>query len=379
MSESVARGIQEHCQGLFRPEEARYEVTLHPTTIQKRDEKIFTLADRTENILRIAERIAGLSRSDRPLTILSLGGDGTFQIVVSGYLAFLFGGIDVLPSLELGAMVMSLKSCKIRLGIVPTGAANDLSDLYRAPRPKPKAVARYLAEAVNANLHLGMALVHGKEGREAWPFVHSFAAGHVFTPVLVDAMAGGRRGKEAMRWMLRHGVGRIFGKTEKRILHWKRSDGTGGEMPAQDSMAHALPRLAVAVALPGLQPFDGIGFKTVPETGLAARLRIGMELFGSGILSRMGRLMPLSAGARLAAVPESHQRTLDVGEWIEFFYTDPEGHPSEIGYQVSGDGIGYTKGPIRISALPAIEYFLMMPGAPIGRLLYQNVVGHAPS
>lgn len=103
-------------------------------------------------------------------------------------------------------------------------------------------------------------------------------------------------------------------------------------------------------------------------------LYIGRELFGSGLLSRMGRMMPLSAEARLATVPEAYQKMLSVGHWIEFYYTDSEGRHAKVGYQICGDGIGYTDGPIRVWALPAIESFLMTPGAPMGKLLYHNLV-----
>lgn len=359
---AVAAKIQDYCQSGLRPRENRYEVTLLPT-----------VPDRLENIRAIADEIGRLSRNGRPLRVFSIGGDGTLDLVISGYLTFLFGSIETLPMLRDSEMSNGLKECPIRLGIVDAGSAGDLGALYGAPKPKAKHVARYLAEGVDATLHLGMAIVHNEDRQEIWPFVHSFAAGHVFTPILVDANAGGRRGKEAMRWMLRHGVGRILGRAEKRTIHWKRSNGTEGEMPAQDSLAHALPRLAVAVGLPGLPSFEGIGFKFVPETGFFTRLLIGTEMFGSGLLSRMGRLVPLSAGARLATVPESHQMTLNVGEWIEFYYSNSESPRSEIGYQVSGDGIGYTCGPIRIQALPAIEHFIMTPGAPMGKLLHKNL------
>jgi len=363
VSAAFADELQGHLQSGFRFQENRYETSLLPT-----------VEDRYENIAAIAQKIDSLTQSQRPLTILTMGGDGTLDLVISGYLTTLFGSLNALPGLEQARIIKRLKESHVRLGIVRSGSANDVGTLYGSPKPKVGAATEYLAKSVDANLHLGMAMVHHEDRNEVWPFVHSFAAGHVFTPILVDANAGGRRGREAMRWMLRHGLGRIFKKADKRTMHWKRSDGSEGEMAGQDAMAHALPRLAIAVALPGLTPFEGVGFKIVPETGLAARLLIGAELFGSGLLSRMGRLVPLSASARLATVPESHQMMLNVGEWIEFHYTDSDGRPTDVGYQVSGDGIGYTKGPIRIQALPPFERFLMTPGAPIGRLLYKNLV-----
>lgn len=358
---AVANALSESLQSGFRLSENRYDVTL-----------LETVPDRGENVGAIGQEITRLAGDPRPLTVLCLGGDGTFDLVVSGYLSHLFGSLKALPDLEVETIHSGLEKTDVRLGIVPVGSANDISGLYGGPRPKPSAIAKYLSQGVDSNLHLGMALVTQEAGTEVWPFVHSFAAGCVFTPVLVDARS--LRGGKAMWQMLRNGIGRILRRSEPRVFHWKRSDGTSGEFPGLDALTHALPRIAKAVGIAGLPSFEGLGFKVVPETGMAARLLIGAEIFGSGMLSRIGLLAPLFEGARVMSVPKTHQQKLDVGEWLEFWFTDAGGETREIGYQISGDGIGYTRRPVRVVALPPIGKFLMTPGAPMAQLLWKNVM-----
>lgn len=358
----AAANLQTHLQSGFRFSENRYQVSL-----------LETVDSRPSNIASIAEQIGELSRDPRPLTVLGFGGDGTFELVITGYLTHLFRDVKDLRVKPRDEIRQRLKNDRTRLGLVQSGSANDLGGLYGTPQAKKVGdMVTYLAESVETTLHLGLATVHHPDREEIYPFVHTFSAGYVFTPILVDAK--GMRGTEAMRWMLRNGLKRILNRADPRLFRWKRSNGEEGEMPAFDCLSHAIPRIAKAVAVPGLPPFEGLGFKVVPEGGTAARLVIGAEIFSSGLLSRLGSLSRLTQGAKLVTVPENHQQVLEVGDWIEFDYADSQGEATEIGYQLSGDGIGYTKGPIRILALPAIEHFMMMPGSPMGRLLYKNLI-----
>lgn len=316
---------------------------------------------------------------EKPLTVVVMGGDGTFNEGTRGVVTYLFGSVAEFAAVSQRDPVRAadiLWRGGIQLCALPFGTACDVPGMYGSQSDMIGSILRSIEDANLSPLNWGAAFLDGE--MQPRLFSHGLSFGTVATRMFEETAEA--RGNQNLRRAL---IGLRAGFEQDHFLvEWTAPDGVTREEPLVEVLAHTVAMNGGFNGIPGVPAEGGFGVKIAPFTGMVdnhvgqfqsfvSTLAVAGEMALRGIAaSKFGDVKLLRAQGRIRMLPERYQPQVGVGQSMSFEVHGRDGVPLQLG----GDYLRQVS-RVKLVGLPSYPHQLTVPGALIERLAKVNQGG----